>query len=119
MVLGSCACCAGVLPFWVICVVYVWRWLCGLVLCIQTTGRLNTKRTRLRTLGRGKCGVKRPTCRTRTGFSFVGALCVARLKRTNEVSSPRERSFSEGSQTAWVLSQLAGSFDAGRGCGLV
>jgi hypothetical protein len=42
MVLGSCACCAGMLPFWVICVVCVWRWLCGLVLCIQTT-RLNTK----------------------------------------------------------------------------
>ncbi len=43
VVLGSCACCAGVLPFWVIFVVCVWRWLCGLVLCIQTTGRLNTK----------------------------------------------------------------------------
>ena len=37
MVLGSCARCAGMLPFWFICVVYVWRWLCGLVLCIQTT----------------------------------------------------------------------------------
>ena len=30
---------------------------------------------------RKKCGVKRPTYRIRVGFSFVGALCVARLKR--------------------------------------
>ena len=29
--------------FGLFCVVYVWRWLCGLVLCIQATGRLNTK----------------------------------------------------------------------------
>ena len=40
MVLGSCACCAGMLPFWFICVVYVWRWLCGLVFVFR---RLNTK----------------------------------------------------------------------------
>ena len=115
MVLGSCACCAGMLPFCFICVVYVRRWLCGLVLCIQTTC-LNTKHPAAN-VGRGKCGVKGPTCRIRVGFLFVGVLCVARLKRTKEGSPPREHSFSEG--RGEVLSQLAGSFDAGRGCGLV
>ena len=69
-------------------------------------------RARLRTLGRGKCGVKRPTCRIRVGFLFVGVLCVARLKRTNEGPSPRERSFSEGLRRR--LSSSVGPFAACR-----
>ena len=88
MVLGPCACCAGMLLFGVICVVCVWRRLCGLVLCIQTTGRLNTKRTRLRTLG-GKVVSGGLHTATRASCSFSGLICMARLKpRTNERSPP-------------------------------
>ena len=83
MVLGSCACCAGMLPFWVICVVYVWRWLCGLVLCIQTTC-LNTK------LSEYEVWCKRPTCRTRCHATFfAGALCMA-AKTKNETNDLRQ-----------------------------
>ena len=49
------------LLFGVICVVCVWRRLCGLVLCIQTTGRLNTKHPAAN-VGR-ESGVWRPTYR--------------------------------------------------------
>ena len=62
--------------------------------------------------GEGKCGVKRPTCLTRAGFLFVGVLCVARLKRTNEGSRhTRTFVFSEGSRR---LSNSVGPFAACR-----
>ena len=57
-------------------------------------------------------------------FRFICLICVARLKRTNErrvfaSKNIRFRKARVGFQTAWVLSQLAGAFNAGRGCGLV